>query len=190
VRVEAARRGHGQSGLDDRTLLQFARVRARLGLLRSGASRFRLRRTVRFVELTRRMPGVRNSVGYGNVRKHGNHPKNGRHAIRQRTDDNQHHSLRPLEEPYLATRDRILGACSGVARQHRPRHHNSRQHNIEEPINTRVVDEQPHQQDEVGVAVEHGIKEPTEARDLIALARHRTINQVENRKPFVAKHDL
>ena len=50
-------------------------------------------------------PGVDAAVQNGPIREHGDNPQHGFHAVSQGADNQQHHALRPLQEPDLAGGD-------------------------------------------------------------------------------------
>src|ERR1039458_8069869 len=69
------------------------------------------------------LPCENDPADHRDVREDRNHPEHGGHAIEQRADDDQHHSLRSLEEAHLAFRNNVLGARARVTYHHRAGHH-------------------------------------------------------------------
>jgi hypothetical protein len=82
-------------------------------------------------------------------------------------NDNQHHSLRPLQKAYLAFGDGTFRPRTRLAHHYRAGHHNSRQHNVEKPVDGGVVSQQERQ---VRTAVQHRIEERKHVTCLVARA--------------------
>ena len=89
-------------------------------------------------------------------------------------------------KPDLAFGNGVLGARPRVAHHHRSGHHDCGQHDVEEPVDRGVVNQQADQHAEIGIAVEHGIEKAAEARHPIGLARHAAVHHVEQAR---ADHD-
>src|SRR5690606_27878693 len=82
----------------------------------------------------------------------------------------------------LALVDLVLGASANVADHHGAGHRDGGQHDVAEAINAGVVDQHSDQQDQIGVAIDHGIKETAEARHATAGAGDRAVDEVEYRR--------
>ncbi len=137
--------------------------------------------------------GMADAVNYRNRAKHGDHPQHRAHAVEQCSDDDQHDALRPLHEANLAAGDERLGAGAGVAHHYRADHDESDHHHIEKSISAGVINQQPEEQSHIAIAINDGIEEAAELRDLIGCPGHTAIDHVENAgpnddQPGVEKH--
>src|SRR4051794_8155626 len=99
-------------------------------------------------------------MNHGDVPDHCNHPQYGGHAVEQCAYDHQHDSLWTLHEADLALLDHVFGTCPCVADHQRSAHHQRGQHDIEEAVGSRVVNQQPKIERNVAIAIDDGIEEP------------------------------
>ena len=99
---------------------------------------------------------------YCQVAKNRDHPQHRCHAVEEGANNQQHDSFGPLEKPNFARRNEIFSSATCVADHHRSGHHNRRQDHIRWPIDGSVVDQQPDQEGDIGIAVEYRIKKRSE----------------------------
>lgn len=127
--------------------------------------------------------GIADAMNHGDGGKNSQHPKYRGHdspAVEQRAQNNQHDALGPLHETDFATPDQRFGAGAGVADHDGGDHHEGDQHNVEETVSASVVDQQPKEQGDVGIAVDYGIEKRAEDGDLLRLAGNAAVYHVEN----------
>ena len=120
-------------------------------------------------------------MDHGQIREHGHHPEDCSHSVEQAAQDQQHDPLGPFKESDLARRDQVFGPRPAVAHQDGADHHDGGQHDVAEPFDPRVVDEEARQENEVRVPVHDRIQKGSEPGDLVGVAGHRSIRQVEDR---------
>src|ERR1019366_3739827 len=71
-------------------------------------------------------------------------------------------------------------ARAGVAHTHPADHDASDHHHVEKTIGARVIHQQPKEQRHIAIAVNDGIEETAELRDLVGGAGHPAIHHIEN----------
>jgi hypothetical protein len=147
-------------------------------VIRSGAARL--------FEAPCLLPGEIDAVDHRDIREYGNHPQDRRHAVKERAYQQEHDALGTLEETHLAFGDGVFGARAGIAHHHGAGHHNRGQDHVEIAVNRSVVDQQAHEENQVGITVDDGIEEPAEAGHAAGRAGNWAVGQIKNRR---SQHD-
>ena len=99
--------------------------------------------------------------------------------VEQRAKDDENDALGALHKADFALANEGFGAGAGVADHHRRCHAEGGEHDVEEAVAARVIDEQAKEQSDVGVAVEDGIEEGAEDGNLVGLASDAAVDHVE-----------
>src|SRR5271157_3984625 len=146
---------------------------------------FKLQRVWRYwsrrrLERAQLLVGVADPVDDGNRAQHRDDPKHRTHPVEQRADNDEHDPFRALHESHLATWDKRFGARARVAHHHRAGHDEGRQDHVEEAVGAGVIHQQPKEQHHIAVAVDDGIEEAAERRDLVGGAGDAAVHHVKN----------
>ena len=169
VRIAVSRWARRRPQCDDRRADDFVEL-ARIGCDRRGTG----------FDQAELLVGITNAVNHGDGAQHRNHPEHGAHSIEQRTKNDKHDALRALHESGFAALHKRLGASAGVADHHGTDHDERHHHHVEEAVGTGVVDQQSEEQGDIAVAVDDGIEEAAELRDLVSSASDAAVNHVED----------
>src|SRR5581483_1932396 len=106
-------------------------------------------------------------------------PEHGSHAVEQGAEDYQNQALGTFHEAYAAGADQGFGAGAGVADHDGADHYEGGQDYVEETLTASVKDEQAQELAGVGVAVDYGIEEGSEAGDAVGGAGDLSVDKVE-----------
>ena len=135
----------------------------------------------------REMPGllvgVEDAVDDGDGGDDGEHPEDGGHdspSFEEGAEDDEDDALGTLHETDFALADEGLRAGAGVADHQRGDHDKGGEEDVEEPVAARVEDEEPEEEDDIGVAVDDGIEECSEDGDLLGLAGDASVHHVKD----------
>ncbi len=124
--------------------------------------------------------GVNDAMKHREIGKNHNNPQHGRDPVKESSDNQEHDSLGPLEEPDFAGGDDIFGPGPRVARHNRADHRHRHKDNIPEAVAATVIDQQASEQKEIGIPVQDRIKKAAERRHAVAQSRYRAVRQIEN----------
>jgi len=127
--------------------------------------------------------GVEDAVDHGDRGDDGEDPEDGRHdapALEEGAEDDEDDALGALHKADFALTDESLGAGASVADHQRGDHDEGGEEDVEEAIAARVEDQKSEEEDDIGIAVDDGVKEGAEDGDLLGLAGDTSVNHVEN----------
>src|SRR5580658_178901 len=121
----------------------------------------------RRIHLPGALPGVDDTVDHGDRRQHRDYPQHRRHGIEQGSDYQQHQTFRALHETDLAATDERLRAGASITNHDSADHRERSQHYVEKTVASAVKNKQSEKERSIAVAVDDGIEEASEARDLV-----------------------
>ena len=125
------------------------------------------------------LPSVVNAMDDRDGGNYGDDPENLGHAIEDTADDEQHEALGTLHKTNFAKRDQGFGAGAGVTDHHGASGGDGGEDNVGSAAANGIINEQPHVQGHVGVAVEGGIVEGAESGNAILPAGDLTIEHIQ-----------
>lgn len=129
------------------------------------------------------LEGVADAVNDGDGGEGGEDPEYGGHGVpahEEGAEDDEDDAFGALHESDLAFSDQGLGPGAGVADHEGGDHDEGGESDEEEAVSAGVKDEQSEEEDDVGVAVDDGVKEGTEDGDLLGLSCDASIDHVED----------
>src|SRR5581483_5294480 len=130
-------------------------------------------------ELAGFLAGVHDALDDRPVGEDSDYPEHGRHAVKQGSDNNQHHTFGPFKEADFAGGDKVLGARACVTDHHGPDHGGRNQRDVEEAVDPPIKNQQANQQAQVGVTVQNRIVKSPERSDAVGDAGYSPVGHIE-----------
>lgn len=124
-------------------------------------------------------PRVLNAMNDRQGREYGDDPQHRRHAVEERTDDDQHQTFGPFHESHAAGTNQRLGPRTAVTDHDRADDYVSGQNNVEEASSACVEDQQSEELRCIAVAVNHRVEKCAESGHALLCSRDFAIYKVE-----------
>lgn len=126
-------------------------------------------------------PRVVNAVNDGEIRADGEDEERDRNAIQNCAQNHQAEALWPFPETDAAAVNERLGTGLRIADHYGSGHGDAGEQSVKETVDGGVVDEKPHKNGEICVAVKHGFEKGAEKADARLMLRERAREQVTDR---------